>query len=171
LLLLEPAVVVAAATAWIPKVVPVMTSVEPPVVTVVVMVAGTGVAVVLLQPDQVPVQEEKGPQPAVQVVQESQLMPLAWVPQGPNPPPGPPLCPPQLPGPPQPPLPPQPLGAEGRPVEQAEIQLDHCAEFQPPLGPKPGPAVIWEGQAEPPEVALKVASAEAVTEAPALAHS
>lgn len=142
----ELPVVVAAATAWMPKVVPVMTWVEPPVVTVVVMVAGDGVAVVVLQPDQVPVQEEKGPQPAVHVVQESQLMPLAFVPQGPNPPgpPGPPCPPgpPQLPGPPHPPLPPQPLGAEGRPVEQAEIQLDHCPEFQLPPGPNPGPAVI-----------------------------
>lgn len=104
-----------------------MTWVEPPVVTVVVMVAGMGELVVVLHPDQVPVHEEKGPQPAVQVVHESQLMPLAFVPQGPNPPPpkGPPPLPPQLPGPPHGPLPPQPLGAEGRPVEQAEIQLDH----------------------------------------------
>jgi len=104
-----------------------MTWVEPPVVTVVVMVAGDGEAVVVLQPDQVPVQEEKGPQPAVQVVHESQLIPLACVPQGPPNPPGPP-CPPEpphIPGPPHPPLPPQPLGAEGRPVEQAETQLDH----------------------------------------------
>ena len=68
LLLPELPVVVAAATAWIPKVVPVTTSVLPLVVMVVVMVAGIGEAVVLLQPDQVPVQEEKGPQPAVQVV-------------------------------------------------------------------------------------------------------
>lgn len=87
----ELPVVVAAATAWIPKVVPVMTWVEPPVVTVVVMVAGTGEAVVELQPDQVPVQEENGPQPAVQVVHASQLMPLALVPHGPpKGPPGPP---------------------------------------------------------------------------------
>jgi len=88
----ELAVVVAAATAWIPKVVPVMTCVEPPVVTVVVIVAGMGEAVVLLQPDQVPVQEENGPQPAVQVVHESQLIPLALVPHGPpnGPPPEPP---------------------------------------------------------------------------------
>lgn len=145
----ESAPVVAAATAWMPKVVPVMTWVEPSVVTVVVIVAGTGAAVVVLQPDQVPVHEEKGPQPAVQVVQASQLTPLAFVPQGPKPPgpkpPGGPPCPPlppHIPGPPHGPFPPQPLGAEGRPVEQAEIQLDHPAEFQPPPGPKPGPAVI-----------------------------
>ena len=91
-----------------PKVVPVMTCVEPPDVTVVVMVAGTGASVVVLQPDQVPVQEENGPHPAVQVVHESQLMPLAFVPQGPKPltlpgppegphAPGPPLLPPQDP--------------------------------------------------------------------------
>lgn len=103
-------------------------------VTVVVMVAGMGVLVVVLHPDQVPVQEEKGPQPAVQVVQESQLMLEAFVPQGPKPPgppeppgppPPPPPRPPHIPGPPHAPLPPQPLGAEGSPVEQAEIQLDH----------------------------------------------
>ena len=145
-------VVAAAATAWMPKVVPVTTAVEPPEVIVVVTVAGMGEFVVLLQPDQVPVHEEKGPQPAVQVVHESQLMPLALVPQGPNPPGpkppgpplGPPLFPPQLPGPPHGPWPPQPLGAEGRPVEAAEIQLDQPAAFQLPPGPKPepGPAVI-----------------------------
>ena len=50
--------------AWMPKVVPVMTV----PLTVVVTVAGSGVAVVLEQPDHVPVQEEKGPQPAVHVV-------------------------------------------------------------------------------------------------------
>ena len=50
--------------AWMPKVVPVMTV----PLTVVVTVAGSGVAVVLEQPDHRPVQEEKGPQPAVHVV-------------------------------------------------------------------------------------------------------
>jgi len=50
--------------AWMPNVVPVMTL----PLTVVVMVAGSGVFVVLEQPDQVPVQEEKGPHPAVHVV-------------------------------------------------------------------------------------------------------
>lgn len=55
---------VTAATAWMPKVVPVM--MLPP--TVVVTVAGSGVAVVLEQPDHVPVHEEKGPHPAVHVV-------------------------------------------------------------------------------------------------------
>jgi hypothetical protein len=89
----ELEVVVAAATAWMPKVVPVKTWVEPPVVTVVVTVAGTGAAVVVLQPDQVPVQEECEPQPAVQVVQESQLIPEAFVPHGPPNPPGPPWPP------------------------------------------------------------------------------
>jgi len=149
----------------------------------VVMVAGMGELVVELQPDQVPVHEENGPQPAVQVVHESQLTPLAFVPQGPQPPmppgppeepqaPGPPPLPPQAPGPPQGPWPFQPVGAEGRSVEKAEIQLDHWPEFQPPLGPKPpGPAVISEGQAEPPEVALKVACWELVTGVPALAQS
>lgn len=36
--------------------------------TVVVTVAGSGVAVVLEHPDHIPVHEEKGPQPAVHVV-------------------------------------------------------------------------------------------------------
>lgn len=40
-----------------PNVVPVRTCVLPPVVIVVVIVAGEGVAVVVLQPDQTPVQE------------------------------------------------------------------------------------------------------------------
>lgn len=115
----------------------------------------------LLQPDQVPVQEEKGPQPAVQVVQALHGTPLASVPQGPPKgppaPPGPPW-PPHAPGPPHPPWPFQPEGAEGKPVEAAEIQLDQAPEFQLPPGPKPGAAVICEGQAEPPEVALKLAS-------------
>jgi hypothetical protein len=96
----ESEVVVAAAwTAWMPNVVPVMTWVEPPEVTVVVMVAGTGELVVVLQPDQVPVHEEKGPQPAVQVVHASQFTPLALVPHGPQPP-GPPGPPGNPPGPP-----------------------------------------------------------------------
>jgi len=82
--------------AWMPNVVPVMTV----PLTVVVTVAGSGVAVVLEQPDHVPVQEEKGPQPAVHVVQEAvpeQAMPLAFVPQGPPQPPLP--LPPGPPGP------------------------------------------------------------------------
>jgi hypothetical protein len=69
-----------------PNVVPVKTCVLPSVVTVVVMVAGEGVAVVVLQPDQMPVQELNGPQPPVQVVQElspSQTIPEALVPHGP----------------------------------------------------------------------------------------
>lgn len=85
--------------AWIPKVVPVMTDAWPLVVIVVVTVAGSGVAVVLEQPDQRPVHEENGPHPAVQVVQEAvpeQAIPLALVPHGP--PQGPP---PRPPGPPQ----------------------------------------------------------------------
>lgn len=45
-----------------------MTDAWPFVVIVVVTVAGRGEAVVLEQPDQVPVQEEKGPHPAVHVV-------------------------------------------------------------------------------------------------------
>lgn len=78
--------------AWMPNVVPVITV----PFTVVVTVAGSGVAVVLEQPDHKPVHEEKGPQPAVHVVQEAvpeQAMALALVPQGP---PQPPLllCPP-----------------------------------------------------------------------------
>jgi hypothetical protein len=44
-------------TAWMPKVVPVTTW----PLTVVVTVAGTGSSVVLEQPDQVPVHDEKGP--------------------------------------------------------------------------------------------------------------
>lgn len=74
------------ATAWIPKVVPVTTEAWPLDVMVVVTVAGSGVAVVLEQPDQVPVHEENGPHPAVQVVHEAvpeQAMPLAFVPHGP----------------------------------------------------------------------------------------
>jgi len=169
--------VLAAATAWMPKVVPVMTLAWPSVVMVVVMVAGLGVAVVVEQPDQVPVHELNGPQPAVHVVHEPQLTSLALVPHGPPQPPAPP-GPPKPPGPPQPPCPDhgplpgaQPLGAPGRPVDRAETQLDHWPEFQPPLGPKPGPAVISEGQAEPPEVALKVASWVAETVTPLLAQS
>lgn len=80
--------------AWIPKVVPVMTVAWPLVVRVVVTVAGSGVAVVLEQPDQSPVQDENGPQPAVQVVHEAvpeQAIPLALVPHGPPQGPGPPL--------------------------------------------------------------------------------
>jgi len=66
-----------------PKVVPVITDVAPEMIWVVVMVAGTGAAVVLEQPDQVPVHELAGPQPAVHVVQASQLIPEALVPHGP----------------------------------------------------------------------------------------
>ena len=47
---------------------PVITATEPFSVTVVVIVAGTGAAVVDEHPDQVPVHDEKGPHPAVQVV-------------------------------------------------------------------------------------------------------
>lgn len=64
----EEAPVSEAATAWIPKVVPVMTEVAPLVTTVVVTVAGRGLLVVVEQPDQVPVQELNGPHPAVHVV-------------------------------------------------------------------------------------------------------
>ena len=92
--------VVAAAVwlkAWMPNVVPVKTAVDPPLVIVVVIVAGTGALVVVEQPDHVPVQELNGPHPAVHVVQLSQFMPEAFVPQGPKPPgpkpPGPPDCP------------------------------------------------------------------------------
>jgi len=45
-----------------------MTDAWPLEVTVVVTVAGLGLAVVVEQPDQVPVQEENGPHPAVHVV-------------------------------------------------------------------------------------------------------
>jgi hypothetical protein len=145
-------------------------------VTVVVIVAGDGVAVVVLQPDQVPVQLENGPQPPVHVVQASQFMPLALVPHGPLPPPKPP-GPPGPPWPPNPPWPPhgplpgpQPEGAPGRAVEQAETQDDHALDPQPPLGPQPeGPAVICERV--PPDVAEKVACCELVTVTPLLAHS
>lgn len=63
-----------------------MTAAWPFEVIVVVTVAGAGVAVVELQPDQIPVQLEYGPHPAVQVVQEAvpeQRMPLALVANGP----------------------------------------------------------------------------------------
>lgn len=62
------------ATAWMPKVVPVTTDVLPLVTSVVVTVAGEGVAVVDEQPDQVPVQELNGPQPAVHVVLKNTLV-------------------------------------------------------------------------------------------------
>jgi len=145
--------------AWTPKVVPVMTDVAPLEVTVVVTVAGDGVAVVLEQPDQRPVQEEYGPQPAVQVVHEAvpeQAIPEALVPQGPKPPgpkpPGPPCPLPQLP--PQLDPGPHPLGALPTAVDTAEAHEDHEAEFQSPPGPNP----VADGNSEPPEVAEKVAS-------------
>lgn len=124
---------------------------------VVVTVAGEGVAVVELQPDQVPVQLENGPHPAVQV-DHAQLGP----PQGP-------LLFQPLPGPPHgPPPDDHPPGGPGRAVEQAETQ-----ELQPlpeaPQGPPCGPFVIV-GQAEPPDVAENVTSGFAVTLAPALAQ-
>lgn len=164
--------------AWIPKVVPVTTEARPSVVMVVVTVAGSGVAVVLEQPDQKPVQEEYGPQPAVQVVQEAvpeQAMPLAFVPQGPphgplppGPlPPGPPQeCPPQLlpqllPG-------PQPDGAEPIAVDTWLAQAAHEALSQLPPGPQFPVAV---GHSEPPDVAENVACCEFVTVSPALAQS
>ena len=146
-------VATAVSRAWIPNVVPV--SICP--LTVVVTVAGEGVAVVELQPDQVPVQLEKGPQPAVQV-DHAQL----------GPPHAPLLCQP-LPGPPHGPVPDdQPPGGPRRAPEQAETQ-----ELQPlpeaPHGPRCGPFVIV-GQAEPPDVAENVASGVAVTLTPALAQ-
>lgn len=122
---------------------------------VVVMVAASGLAVVVLQPDQVPVQVDHGPHPAVQVLQAQSVPP-----QGPllfQPRPGPPQGPP-------PEL--QPPGGPGKAVLQADIQEDQ------PAGPQPDGAPVIVGQAEPPEVAEKVASAAAaVMVSPALAQS
>jgi hypothetical protein len=77
--------------------------------------------------------------------------------QGPQPPEPGPLYP--APGPPQGPLPLQPVGAPGRADETAE---NHGA---PPHVDHP------EGQAEPPDVAEKVASGVAVIVWPALAQT
>lgn len=151
-LVLEAAVPLVVATACTPNVVPVTTC----PFTVVVMVAATGLAVVVLQPLHVPVHDEKGPQPPVHVVNAQLAPPKGFLEFQPLP--GPPHWPPF-----------QPLGAPGRAVEHADTH-----ELQPPLlpqGPPPGPAVIWDGQAEPPDVAEKVASGEAVTDAPAFAQS
>ena len=140
----------AVCTAWTPKVVPVSTS----PLMVVVMVAASGLAVVVLQPDQVPVHDDHGPQPAVQVLQAQSV-----------PPQGPLLFQP-IPGPPHGPPPFQPPGGPGRAVLQADTHEDQ------PEGPQPEGAPVMVGQAVPPDVAEKVASGTAsVTASPALAHS
>jgi len=150
------AVALAVCTACTPNVVPVTTC----PLTVVVTVAGCGDAVVVLHPLQMPDQVECGPQPPVHV-DHAQFGP----PHGPllfHPMPGPPHAPEvQLPG------------GPGSAVEHADTH-----ELQPlepgPQGPGPGPPQppdVMVGQAEPPDVALKVASGAAVTVLPALAQT
>jgi len=150
----ELTVWLAVCTACTPNVVPVTTC----PLMVVVTVAGCGVAVVVLHPLQMPDQVDCGPQPPVHV-DHAQFGP----PHGPllfHPMPGPPHVPEvQLPG------------GPGSAVEHAD---NH--ELQPlepgPQGPGPPKAPdVMVGQAEPPDVALKVASGVAVTVLPALAQT
>ena len=127
----------AVCTACTPKVVPVTTW----PLTVVVTVAGLGLAVVVEQPLHVPDQELNGPQPPVQVDQAQ-----------PGPPHGPLLFHP-APGPPQGPPPDcQPPGGPGSAVEQAETHEPQPAEPLP-HGPQLPGAPVMEGHALPPDVA------------------
>lgn len=124
-----------------------------------------------LQPDQIPVHCELGPQ-APDQLDHGPHPPLPGPPDvqaGPKPPgppdPWPPCPPGPPPFPPQGPFPPQPLGAPGSAVPTRLVNDDQAAELVP-QGP---PEVNAVGNA-PPDVAEKVASAAAVGAVPAFAQ-